>query len=159
VIGNALLFKWQIDSTGKGFVNLKNDTTYKGVSGPLLTVLKVEEKHLTYKFRCVVSSSCPVDTVISDTVEIAKAIVQSEPDNQINIFQAWPNPASDAITIMAFDQLPENITVLDLTGRPVYICKPVASIIRVDIHDWPAGVYLIKASTSQGTQVVKVIKE
>jgi hypothetical protein len=73
----------------------------------------------------------------------------------------YPNPANDFISINLNSKLVlKEIKILDLTGRTIEI-RPVKkdeNNIRINISDYPSGVYLISFSTDEGTKVRKFVK-
>lgn len=154
--GNSLKFQWQIDSTGSGFINLKNDTEYIAVTTPVMRIKNVSEKHYAYKFRCRVTSLCPVDTIYSDTVWIARP--NSLPSATTLCGEIYPNPVTETMYIHTCGDLPETITIMTMTGIVKQVIKPSSSVVRIEVRDWPQGVYMINFISNHPCRTIKFIK-
>lgn len=79
----------------------------------------------------------------------------SSPRGENTSLQLYPNPASDKLYLIIEENTDiRNIMILDMQGRMVKrIHDPApAGIIDVDIHDLPAGIYIIKV-TGNGCQI------
>ena len=76
---------------------------------------------------------------------------------------AYPNPVSDELIIkMNWAQgEPYLIEVTDLKGVKVYEVNNhnMSGIHALNTSKWIAGVYVIKASSNQGTEYLKLIKK
>lgn len=86
----------------------------------------------------------------------APGSLRAATESQQKIVEAFPNPASDDITLTT---LPENtvIEVLDLRGN---VLKRVLGTgdVKVKIKDLPAGTYLIR-TTNASSEIRKIIKQ
>jgi uncharacterized repeat protein (TIGR03803 family) len=60
--GNGLTYQWQVDN-GAGFVNVTNNITYSGATNDTLSLTNVPKAFTGKKYRCIVTSSCPVMSV------------------------------------------------------------------------------------------------
>jgi len=73
----------------------------------------------------------------------------------------YPNPVSDYLGInLGSISSPDYIKILDLTGRTLEYrtVQPGEDYIRINVADYPAGIYLISYTSEQGTKVKKFIK-
>ncbi|MBR1550392.1 MAG: C10 family peptidase [Bacteroidales bacterium] len=62
----------------------------------------------------------------------------------------YPNPASEYVDIVS-DTPIHQILILDLSGRQLHSSFPSAASCRIPIHHYPAGLYLLRVITTQGT--------
>ncbi|MEI7596957.1 MAG: choice-of-anchor tandem repeat GloVer-containing protein, partial [Bacteroidota bacterium] len=60
-------YKWQVN-TGSGFTNINDNSIYQETSKDSLHILSTTSQMNLYQYRCIISSSCPVISMISDTV-------------------------------------------------------------------------------------------
>lgn len=78
-----------------------------------------------------------------------------------NEFSISPNPAKSRLNIY----LPQNtneasVTVFDVLGKKVYSKSIDAlSSTTVDVSNWNRGVYLVRVTTSEGTQTKRFVKQ
>ena len=75
----------------------------------------------------------------------------AENPNQL-IFQAFPNPASSELTIQYQSQKPVKITLQNLVGKqiaelPAGKGSSGLQRLKVDVSNYPKGVYLLKLET------------
>lgn len=73
--------------------------------------------------------------------------------------RAYPNPASDRLTISWQDAEVKRIELLDLQGRVVSISAPrsVRRSVVLELSDYPPGVYFARLTTKLGTSTQKII--
>ena len=72
-------------------------------------------------------------TLIPETVELE--------------IQVYPNPANNLLTIRVGEAVPLkplNMTVLDVTGRKMFAGAVSSQEIRLDVSQWPSGVYFVQ---------------
>lgn len=74
------------------------------------------------------------------------------PDIALSIY---PNPAGGYVMVHHDAGMPENIRLLDISGRTVLSQLSYAADTRIDITSLPAGVYMVRI----GDQVRKLVKE
>jgi hypothetical protein len=78
-----------------------------------------------------------------------------------NGITVYPNPVTDIISISTnSSSFLKDVKILDLTGRTLenLPVQPGENNIRLNVSDFPAGVYLISFTTDQSTKVRKFIK-
>jgi hypothetical protein len=82
-----------------------------------------------------------------------KSVFQSKPEITV-----YPNPAKDDFWIRSEKDFSENglgsVEVFNLTGDMIYNAILQGSQHQVDLHDQPAGLYLVR----MGDQTYKVLK-
>ena len=74
-------------------------------------------------------------------------ISTSMPETEAVKIQVYPNPAADLLTIRvgeAVQNKPLNVSVVDVIGRMVYAESVSAMEFRLDVSQWPSGVYFMQ---------------
>lgn len=79
-------------------------------------------------------------------------ILRVNNDNSVFSLSAYPNPASDLLTIVSSKQ--EILTVTSFTGQPITTVQLINGSQSLHIANWSKGIYLLKA----GGSVVRVVK-
>jgi hypothetical protein len=97
--------------------------------------------------------------IISDT-STNKHIIDITLDQSITTF---PNPAMDFITINLNDQFAEKINSVEIINSRGVKMKEInvnstKEKYKIDLHDFPAGIYLIKVKSETQICIKKVIK-
>lgn len=102
-----------------------------------------------------VARSGDFDNIMAvDVLSISEEILSNE-------FSISPNPAKSRLNIY----LPQNtneasVTVFDVLGKKVYSKSIDAlSSTTVDVSNWNRGVYLVRVTTSEGTQTKRFVKQ
>ena len=70
----------------------------------------------------------------------------SMPEKEEMMIQVYPNPATDLLTLRvgeAMQNKPLNVTVVDVTGRMVFAESVSVTELRLDVSQWPTGVYFM----------------
>jgi hypothetical protein len=71
----------------------------------------------------------------------------------------FPNPASGLCTIRAKSTL-EEIAVTDLVGKQYLHLGPMQDReLKVDVAQWPAGIYFFRVRTSDKTEIIKFVHQ
>ncbi|MCF8239380.1 MAG: T9SS type A sorting domain-containing protein [Saprospiraceae bacterium] len=71
-------------------------------------------------------------------------------------WRAYPNPTSDILEFSFSGKLPESILLTDLTGRTmIQVMPPFQSPMRIDIGQWPNGIYLLLINGLFAQKVIK----
>jgi hypothetical protein len=63
------------------------------------------------------------------------------------LVQVYPNPATDLLTIRVGESIPSkplNVNVVDVMGHVVFAESVSASEFRLDVSQWPSGVYFLQ---------------
>ena len=74
-----------------------------------------------------------------------------KPSSQLRI---WPNPASGFISADCGDMLPNTILLFDVNGRELRRISCNNNLAVISLVGFPAGTYLLKAVSSDGTTAV-----
>jgi Secretion system C-terminal sorting domain/Alpha amylase, catalytic domain len=102
------------------------------------------------------------DSLISlgDTLSKNVGIAEVNPSETVLVY---PNPFSGQITIQRLDaiQLEAQVTLLDMTGRPVYHDVIWAGVDKAVLHtaELSNGVYILKLQTATGSVSKRIIKQ
>ena len=109
-------------------------------------------------FEILVTAHCQYSTVsaISSITTSTTNVGISQLESGITLH---PNPTTGQLTITSSQNLVSSVEILDLTGRTVSIQKAKENTVRVDISEFPNGVYFAKIVTEHGQAVRKVIKK
>ncbi|KAA9340058.1 T9SS type A sorting domain-containing protein [Adhaeribacter soli] len=70
-------------------------------------------------------------------------------------FQLYPNAATSGVTITGHLK-PGTLEIVSLTGQKVYEAKLIAGT-KLNVEDWPAGMYLVKITSEGNTRVEKLL--
>ncbi len=84
--GNDLTYQWEVSTNGGGsWSPLVNGLQYSGVTTPNLTIINVSTSQNNYRYRCVVSGSCPpAATSNSVTLVVATTpVINTQPANRV----------------------------------------------------------------------------
>lgn len=75
------------------------------------------------------------------------------------LFELFPNPAKNEVTIMAFDVI-EKLMVIDATGRIVEKRNSNGNVILLNVGHYRSGLYLIRvqSQTATETKLLQVIR-
>ena len=69
------------------------------------------------------------------------------PETEAVKLQVYPNPATDLLTIRVGEAVPNkplNVVVIDVMGRAVFKEAVSATDLRLDVSQWPSGVYFLQ---------------
>jgi uncharacterized repeat protein (TIGR03803 family) len=67
--GNGLTYQWQSDE-GSGFADISDNAIYSGTRNDTLDISGVLASMNNFHYRCVVTSSCPLMSIYSDTARL-----------------------------------------------------------------------------------------
>jgi hypothetical protein len=83
--GTGLVYQWQVDSTGTGFVDIVNNATYAGATTDSLHITAPTASMNGFKYRAFVSGTCyPGDTTGVATLTVnTSPVITSQPVNTI----------------------------------------------------------------------------
>jgi len=77
--------------------------------------------------------------------------------SQVSLIQTWvaPNPAHNQITIHGLKQMPEEITICNMSGQIVNRYKQTKTI---NVQHLPKGLYIINIKTQEGHHICKFLR-
>jgi hypothetical protein len=160
------LLKLKVESTDAGFANEKNvNTTVSGAwatytwdfSGdpPVYNVLTFMLGYATP------NDASKNATFLFDDIKQIKSTLSSGKRQflpQDNVY-AYPNPATDHLTIVSDNTAIETITVFDLMGNQLAVLHPNSNSITINVSEFASGVYIAKYATHSGTGSFRFIVE
>lgn len=157
-IGNGLTYQWQANSGG-GYSDISNSSIYSGATTDSLTITGAPALMDDYHYRCLVTSNCPVKTIISDssilTVDPCTGIKPETPSKDIVVY---PNPNTGSFNITMPTSEVNRIRIFNSLGAPVYQTSAVyQSSLQVDMHNLPQGIYYLEVTNSKQTKRFKLI--
>jgi photosystem II stability/assembly factor-like uncharacterized protein len=71
----------------------------------------------------------------------------------------FPNPASDRVRIERMDNTSATLTLTDVQGRVVHQEAISGASSTMDLHDLKAGVYLMRITTANKVEALRLVKE
>ena len=69
----------------------------------------------------------------------------------------YPNPVNDKLTIEATEAI-EQLEVFSITGTKVYSQKGCDETLEINTANLPAGIYVIRMTTQNATEVKRFVK-
>jgi hypothetical protein len=103
---------------------------------------------LQFKQEASVYSTCsPMGIDDSQNAEMA------------NDFTLYPNPVSDKLVINPNSNDTYKVTVYDYLGQMLYEITDANSNQKMDLSDWPKGLYFVELEKKNDKKVFKVVKE
>lgn len=103
----------------------------------------------------------PALWLVSKNNEVNNAIVFTKDLAELtSSVKLFPNPASDQINVHLdnWPEMPQNMTILNLTGQPVLELDRPSFYNEISINELPAGLYFIEMSTTRGRLSTKFLK-
>jgi hypothetical protein len=97
-----------------------------------------------------------VETVTTQITLISPCTGINENSNNALLFNAFPNPFNDELTIDVNE--PSQITITNALGQVVKTVN-VNGPIKLDTEDLPKGIYVLCVKTQYATRTIKMIKE
>lgn len=79
-------------------------------------------------------------------------------NNEINSFKVFPNPANSSLQIETVNNN-SNIKIIDISGRTIIDIHSQKSNNKINISELNKGIYFVKLTTNNNTQIIKFIKD
>jgi len=158
---NAAFFTLQASSNGQDFFNLAQIPA----SGNSSTARHYQYTHhqpntLTY-YRLLQTDFDGIFRQVGSVISLLRLSASTN----LTIKQIYPNPAQNSVQIIiTSDSLqPVTFCIYDLTGRVVLCLDPFSftgdTTLHFDLHQQPAGVYLLSLNNGESMTLSKLIKE
>ena len=80
-------------------------------------------------------------------------------NQELSRIELFPNPTFNYITLSNPEMLLFDVEIRDLNGKLVYENEVSNSIVEINLIDSLPGVYLVHLTNSNGTKVIRVIKQ
>ncbi|MFM9009224.1 MAG: fibronectin type III domain-containing protein [Bacteroidota bacterium] len=90
-------------------------------------------------------------------------VVQAEKINSSDLFQVFPNPASDNLNVRYFteSETEVNIEIVDMLGKTVYTTRATSeegfNTTSLQLNDFNNGIYFVRLSQSGSSEIRKFI--
>lgn len=81
-------------------------------------------------------------------------------ENQQIVFDVYPNPATDKVTIALDNNTETTVTVIDMTGRTVHtetVQQNGLALVQLNVSDFNAGMYSVICSSAGSAAVKKLV--
>ena len=159
-VKNATSYDLQYRKIGNVSWKVKNTTTTNKTVKGLTPQKSYEYKLRTYCSNGYVSDWTPTDTFTTLASKIPTAEIQPAP-----IFEIYPNPASDILTMAVAPDQDQQIVVriYDVAGRLMLTNTQTLSAgeqeLKLDISVLPIGYYIAKTSMGSINQTMKFVKQ
>ncbi|HLP11974.1 MAG TPA: T9SS type A sorting domain-containing protein [Flavobacteriales bacterium] len=72
---------------------------------------------------------------------------------------AFPNPATEKITIECSKSIADKISLCDATGKEIETFVPQASLVNINMQHYTPGVYMVRVLSKNETNIIKIIKK
>jgi len=83
--GNDLTYQWQVSTNGGGsYSNISDGLNYSGTTTPNLTIINVSTSQNNYRYRCVVTGSCPPPAISNAVILVVATppVITTQPANR-----------------------------------------------------------------------------
>ena len=110
----------------------------------------------TYTIGFNVYSETDQNSLFIDNIIIQEALATGDFTN--NKFTVYPNPVKDNLNIRYNENI-DNVAIFNLLGQQVIVKNINATEGKVDMSNLSTGTYLIKVTSGEKVQTIKVIKE
>ena len=119
------------------------------------TKLKSNQK---YNYRLKAFSD--VSESIFGTVEVKTLAILANQEEQKSIFEVYPNPAKDKLTISFSESFTGDVSVVDLLGRNILEVKLMKQkSVSMDVSGFVKGVYFVIINNSEAVFSRKIVVE
>lgn len=96
---------------------------------------------------------------INVTAPVITTGIPEQTPTSLSLFKVYPNPAGQFVNIQRYTATATNcdLNVSDITGKLIYAQNFSGSDHRIDVSNWPKGVYFISINTKEGKDVKKIV--
>lgn len=129
-----------------------------GVAGASIPEITLSNYTATSKFAIYGESTTSAEDVdfFVDNFRITSTSLGVE-DNSISLFNYFPNPVNDVLTIKAQKDV-DNITVYNMLGQVVRRQTPNTRDCTVDLSVMQTGAYFVQVSIENTVETVRILK-
>jgi allantoicase len=78
-------------------------------------------------------------------------------NNQLHVFNIYPNPATDIIQVVVSPQT--QIAIFNFQGQLMKSLITTVDKISINVSAFPVGMYFVKVKTENGISVKKFVKD
>lgn len=93
------------------------------------------------------------------SVKLINSFPSGLPEISKNLFQLFPNPAKDRVTIEVTEK--STVQILDMAGRSIYFEEAIPATEKMEINTagWSAGMYVVRVFNKHFVRVEKLVIE
>lgn len=155
---SAAAYRWQVAAPDT-FVYINDGGIYSGVKTNKLTVYGVSRVQNQFRFRCLVSTTSAICNAPADTSDAG--ILTVNPPASVSLLNneqrvmVYPNPVKEHVIYIktAKELNAAQYHITDKTGR-VLISGTIGSANeRIELNQFPAGIYMVEIRNGQGQLV------
>jgi hypothetical protein len=139
---NASIYQWQF-----------GDNTSSTQANPVHTYTSAVMPYVSLNASNTCKNFTTADTVALQSV--ATVISAHRNDNLLTIL---PNPASDQLTIENKTNQATHLKIINTLGKTIFYKENISADEKINIREWPCGVYYIIATSDNMSIVKKIIK-
>lgn len=112
----------------------------------------------TYTVEGIDNNGCKNYAIITQSVSLCTSVEENISINKI-LISVFPNPAKDIINIQSISDGVTTIEITDILGKIVFTEELFKQNNSINIENYSNGLYIIKASNKNQTQIIKLIKQ
>jgi len=113
-----------------------------------------------FTFEYVVSNgTCSDTSVVTVTIDPCLSVNDNE---AVTALEVYPNPVNSTLTIANFNISGyATITLVDLQGKVVYTnnVSDLTGNFQIDMSNYESGIYVVRVTTENTNQEIKVVKQ
>lgn len=126
------------------------------MQGNPLTISNLPVGGVTYTVTGTDVFGCSNTSMVTQNVDACTGLSKN---GALSGLSVYPNPTSSALTVELNNNLAKTITVSDLTGRVIMTASNNNSKIDLNLNELANGVYYVKVSSDNASEVIKVVKQ
>jgi hypothetical protein len=132
--------------------------SYSWSTGPTTTSISVSPTVTTtyVAYGTSTLTGCTGNSSVTIVVSPCTGIDQSSLSGNLKVY---PNPSSGEITVEVKNGIATSIDVTDISGRVVLSASAMKDKTSINISHFASGIYYLKVQSSQGIDVIKIIKQ
>lgn len=153
--GGSAIFNSDFTFGNPGTLTFAPGDTVESVTFTITDDATIENNE-TINFSISDPSKCTLGTITSASIVIRDNDFQGVVNNNAIVFNVYPNPASDIITIVANENI-QTISVVNMIGQTVLNVNANSLKQTINISELSAGVYNIIVNSENGYSTKRLI--
>lgn len=137
------------------------DSYYNISDNPLF--LALSEPHLSVNSPCKNAGLAAYNTLIGcNPALMCKDLVTGVQERDwFSKVEILPNPFSEKLQLKLITDSKADVLITAMSGQPYFsgVANSKGNVMEIETAGWPAGLYLIRIQTDNGTQTLKLVKE
>ncbi|MBL7934110.1 MAG: T9SS type A sorting domain-containing protein [Bacteroidia bacterium] len=126
------------------------------MQGNPLTITNLPAGSVSYTVTGTDVAGCQNTAIVVQNVDACTGLSKHSALSGLNVY---PNPTSAVLTVELNNSLVKTITVSDLTGRIIMSTTNNNGMTELNLNELANGVYYVKVSSENASEVVKVVKQ